>query len=405
VKAILREGLPVEEIVDGDEADVILDRTPFYAEKGGQIGDRGVLLTRDGAVFEVTDTQFVGEAIAHHGILRDGPIVAGDTVHAAVDPLWRQEIRRHHTSAHLLQRALKDALGDDVVQAGSWVGVDRMRFDFRYPAGSLSPSQKRDVTARVNAMIRDDHHLVTAIMSPAEAAASGAISMAGEKYGDKVRVVQAGPSVEFCGGTHAITTGELGLFMILSESSIGSGIRRIEAIVSKAAEAHALDQQELVASLSESLSAKPAELGERVERLQADVRDLQKALGEIKGRLAAADAATYAERAEEIGGKRVVAAVVREANAEALKHLSAAIRQRLQSGVVALAGIDDGTVSLLVTASDDLVKRGVHAGNLLKLAAPLVDGKGGGGPAQAQGGGKNAAGADAALAAIRSALT
>ena len=405
VKAILREGLPVEEIVDGDEADVILDRTPFYAEKGGQIGDRGVLLTRDGAVFEVTDTQFVSEAIAHHGILRDGPIVAGDTVHAAVDPLWRQEIRRHHTSAHLLQRALKDALGDDVVQAGSWVGVDRMRFDFRYPAGSLSPSQKRDVTARVNAMIRDDHHLVTAIMSPAEAAASGAISMAGEKYGDKVRVVQAGPSVEFCGGTHAITTGELGLFMILSESSIGSGIRRIEAIVSKAAEAHALDQQELVASLSESLSAKPAELGERIERLQADVRDLQKALGEIKGRLAAADAATYAERAEEIGGKRVVAAVVREANAEALKHLSAAIRQRLQSGVVALAGIDDGTVSLLVTASDDLVKRGVHAGNLLKLAAPLVDGKGGGGPAQAQGGGKNAAGADAALTAIRSALT
>jgi alanyl-tRNA synthetase len=404
VKAILRDGLSVDELVDGDEAEVILDRTSFYAEKGGQIGDRGVLLTADGAVFEVTDTQFVGEAIAHHGILRDGPIVAGDTMHAAVDPLWRQEIRRHHTSAHLLQRALKDALGDDVVQAGSWVGVDRMRFDFRYPAGSLSPSQKRDVVARVNAMIRDDHHLVTKIMTPAEAAASGAISMAGEKYGDKVRVVHAGPAVEFCGGTHAITTGELGLFLILSESSIGSGIRRIEAVVSKTAEAVALDQQELVSNLSESLSAKPGELGERIERLQHEVRDLQKSLGEFAGRLASVHAATYAERAEEIGGKRVVAAVIADATSDGLKHLSAAIRQRLGSGVVALAGIENGSVMLLVSASDDLVKRGVHAGNLLKLAAPFVDGKGGGGPAQAQGGGKNPGGADAALAAIRGAL-
>jgi alanyl-tRNA synthetase len=303
-----------------------------------------------------------------------------------------------------LQRALRNALGDDVVQAGSWVGVDRMRFDFRYPAGALSPSQKRDVTARVNAMIRDDHHLVTKIMTPAEAVASGAISMAGEKYGDKVRVVHAGPAVEFCGGTHAITTGELGLFLILSESSIGSGIRRIEAVVSKAAEAQALDQQELVASLSESLSAKPGELGERVERLQLEVRSLQRTLGEIKARLASADAASYAERAEDIGGKRVVTAIVPEASGEALKHLSAAIRQRLQSGVVALVGVDEGTVSLLVTVSDDLVKGGVHAGNLLRLAAPLVDGKGGGGPAQAQGGGKNPSGADAALAAIRGAL-
>jgi alanyl-tRNA synthetase len=404
VKAILHEGLPVEQIVEGDEAQVILDRTSFYAEKGGQIGDRGVLVTEDGAVFDVLDTQFAGEAIAHRGILRGGPIVAGDTVHSAVDPLWRQEIRRHHTSAHLLQRALRNALGDDVVQAGSWVGVDRMRFDFRYPAGALSPSQKRDVTARVNAMIRDDHHLVTKIMTPAEAVASGAISMAGEKYGDKVRVVHAGPAVEFCGGTHAITTGELGLFLILSESSIGSGIRRIEAVVSKAAEAQALDQQELVASLSESLSAKPGELGERVERLQLEVRSLQRTLGEIKARLASADAASYAERAEDIGGKRVVTAIVPEASGEALKHLSAAIRQRLQSGVVALVGVDEGTVSLLVTVSDDLVKGGVHAGNLLRLAAPLVDGKGGGGPAQAQGGGKNPSGADAALAAIRGAL-
>jgi len=404
VVSIVRDGLTVEEIVDGDEAQVILDRTSFYAEKGGQIGDHGVITTGDGAVFTVLDTQWLGEAIAHRGIMRGGAMVPGDVVHAAVDPLWRQEIRRHHTSAHLLQRALKDVLGDEVVQAGSWVGVDRMRFDFRSPAGALPPSQKRDVVARVNALIRDDHHLVTKIMTQAEASVSGAISMAGEKYGDRVRVVHAGPAVEFCGGTHAITTGELGMFIILSESSIGSGIRRIEAVVSKAAEAFALDQQDLIAQLSETLSSKPSELGERIERLQAEVHDLQRGLAELRARLAASDAASYVERSEEIGGKRVVAALLPEANGEALKHLSAAIRTRLSSGVIALAGVDGETVSLLVGVSDDLVKAGVHAGNLVKLAAPLVGGKGGGQATQAQGGGKNPSGAQAALAAIRGAL-
>ncbi len=404
VLSIVRAGLAVEEIVDGDEAHVVLDRTSFYAEKGGQIGDRGVITTADGALFLVLDTQLLGEAISHRGIMRGGAMLPGDVVHAAVDPLWRQEIRRHHTSAHLLQRALKDVLGDDVVQAGSWVGIDRMRFDFRSPSGALAPSQRRDVVARVNALIRDDHHLVTKIMTPAEATASGALSMAGEKYGANVRVVQAGPAVEFCGGTHAITTGELGMFMIVSESSIGSGIRRIEAVVSKAAEAYALEQQALIEQLSETLSSKPAELGERIERLQSEVRALQKALAEIKARLAAAGAASYLERAEEVGGKRLVAAVVPEADGATLKHLSDAIRARLRSGVIALAGVDGDSVSLSVSLSDDLVKEGVHAGNLVKLAAPLVGGKGGGQSAQAQGGGKNPSGAEAALAAIRDAL-
>jgi alanyl-tRNA synthetase len=408
VTSILLGNEAVDHVDDGDEAQLVLDRTSFYAEKGGQIGDRGVIerIASDGSIatFRVLDTQLIGEAIAHRGVLRGGAIAVGDRVHTAVDPGWREEIRRHHTSAHLLQRALKDVLGDEVAQAGSWVGIDRMRFDFRSPSGALSPRQKRDVVARVNAMIRDDHHQVTKIMTPAEAAASGAISMAGEKYGERVRVVHFGPAVEFCGGTHANTTGELGLFMILSESSIGSGIRRIEAVVSKAAEAFALDQQELVASLAEQLSAKPAELGERVERLQSDVRDLQKSLAEIKARLASADAAAYVERAQTIGATRLVAAVVHEASAEALKALGAAIRQRFPNGVIALAGVDGPSVSLLVTASEDATKAGIHAGNLLRAAAPLVEGKGGGQAAQAQGGGKNPAGAQAALDAIRSAL-
>ncbi|MDB5027036.1 MAG: alanine--tRNA ligase, partial [Candidatus Eremiobacteraeota bacterium] len=404
VQAILVAGAPAGEIGEGAEAQLLLDRTSFYAEKGGQVGDRGRIVTAAGAVFEVTDTQFVGEAIAHHGRVTNGAFAAGEPVHTNVYPEWREEIRRHHTSAHLLQRALRDVVGEDIVQAGSWVGVDRMRFDFRSPGGALTPQQRRAVTQRVNELIRADYHQEMRELPIDEAKATGAVTMAGEKYGDLVRVVGFGPSVEFCGGTHAHTTGELGLFVMLSESSIGSGVRRIEAIVGKAAEAYVERQQDTLATLGEALSAKPDELVERVERLQTDVRDLQKAMSEIKARLAAGDAATYAQNAEEIGGVRIVAAVVREANAEALRALGNAIRSRLRSGAVALVGTDGETASLFVSASDDAVKAGVHAGNLVKAAAPLVGGKGGGAPAQAQGGGKDPSGADAALAAIRTAL-
>jgi alanyl-tRNA synthetase len=256
----------------------------------------------------------------------------------------------------------------------------------------------------VNEIIREDHHLRTDVMTPAQAAASGAISMAGENYGELVRVVAAGPSVEFCGGTHSETTGELGLFLILSEASIGSGVRRIEAVVSKAAETYAVEQQELVAGLSEALSAKPSELAQRVDRLQSEMRDLVRSLGEIRAKLASADAQTYVDRAERIAGKALVAAVVREADPEAIKSLSGAIRSRLRSGVIALAGVENGTVSLLVTASDDLVKQGVHAGNLVKAAVAHVEGRGGGQAAAAQGGGKKTAGVEAALDAVRAAL-
>jgi alanyl-tRNA synthetase len=304
----------------------------------------------------------------------------------------------------LLQRALKDVLGDDVVQAGSWVGIDRMRFDFRWPGGALSPEQKRAIAHRVNEMIRDDSHLVTRVLPLDQARETGAIWMAGEKYGDLIRVVQAGPSIEFCGGTHSHTTGELGMFLILSEFSVGSGIRRIESCVSESAEAFVTRQSDLVSTLSSSLATTPDELGDRIAKLQREVRDLQTGLGQLKARLAAADAQTYVERAERKGERSFVGAVVHEANGEALRHLSQAIRSRLPSGVIALAGVDNGSVSLLVSASDDLVRTGVHAGNLVKLAAPLVDGKGGGQPAQAQGGGKKTDGADAALRAIRDAV-
>ncbi len=408
VVAILRDGAPVASLKSGEEGVLVLDRTSFYAERGGQIGDRGTIVvvsTGSGQPrFEVRDTQYMGEAIAHQGSVVAGEIAVGDPVRTSVLERWRREIRRHHTSAHLLQRALKDVLGDEVNQAGSWVGIDRMRFDFRWPGGALTPEQKRAVSHRVNEMIRDDAHLVTRVLPLEAAKKTGAIWMAGENYGEQIRVVQAGPSIEFCGGTHSHSTGELGMFVLLSEFSIGSGIRRIESCVSQAAEEYVGKQSDLIGTLSSALATSPEELRERVERMQRDVKDLQTALGQLRARLAASEAESYVERAERNGDRAFVGAVVREANAEALRHLSTAIRNRFKSGVVALAGIDNGTVSLLVSASDDLVSAGMHAGNLVKLAAPLVAGKGGGQAAQAQGGGSDASGAEAAVRAIRDAV-
>ncbi len=403
IVALLRGDTSIARLNAGEAGAVVLDRTSFYAERGGQIGDRGTIRCGD-AIFDVDDAQYLGEAVAHHGTLRSGTLAVGDRVETTVHEWWRREIRRHHTSAHLLQRALKDELGDDVAQAGSWVGTDRMRFDFRWPAGALTPEQRAAVARRVNVMIREDSALVTRELPIDEARKTGAVWMHGEKYGERVRVVQAGPSIEFCGGTHSHSTGELGLFVILSEFSIGSGIRRIESCVSEAAESFVQHQQELVGELAASLATTPDDVRERVAKLQREVRELQNAVGQLHARLASSDAQSYAQRAERRGERTFVGAVVPAATPEALRHLSQAIRQRLPSGVIALAGVDDGTVSLFVSASDDQVRQGVHAGNLVKLAAPFVGGKGGGQAAQAQGGGRDAQGASAAVQAIREAV-
>jgi alanyl-tRNA synthetase len=403
VVALLDGERHVETLHEGQEGTVILDSSSFYAERGGQIGDRGSIVGPSGT-FDVCDTQYLGEAIAHSGIVTSGEIADGQQVRTTVHDWWRREIRRHHTSAHLLQRALKDVLGEDVNQAGSWVGIDRMRFDFRWGGGALSPDQKRAVAHHVNEMIRADSHLETRVLALEEAKRTGAIWMAGEKYGDLIRVVTAGPSVEFCGGTHSHSTGELGMFLILSESSIGSGIRRIESCVSQAAEDHVARQSDLIGTLSSSLATSPEELGDRVGKLQRDVRDLQTALGQLKARLAATDAQAYVEKTERKGDRSFVGAIVREAGGDALRQLAAALRNRLPSGVIALIGTDGAAVSLLVSESDDLISGGIHAGNLVRAAAPLIDGKGGGQPGQGQGGGKNPAGAPAALQAIRAAV-
>jgi alanyl-tRNA synthetase len=406
LEILTEEGTPVDEAIVGERVRIVLDRSSFYAERGGQIGDHGVLFGFDDARFLVDDTQVMGDAIVHHGIVQYGTFEHGQSVHSVVDAEWRREIRRHHTSAHLLQYALREVLGSDVAQAGSWVGPERMRFDFRSPGGALTPEQRQRAAEIINSIIRDDTEVVTREVSIAEARSLGAISMAGENYGERVRVLQAGPSLEFCGGTHAHRTGELGLFILLSESSVGSGIRRIEGLVSQAAEHYVTRQQELLSKLTASLTARPEELLERIERLQSDVRERDREIGELRIKAAGGEARQLIEAGEQLGGCLYVGAHIEGAGAEELKTLTQAMKARMNAAnyILVLFGSQDQRVTLTVLAGDVAVKSGANAGALIRTAAPLIDGKGGGSAAQAQGGGTLASGIPKALSAIREAL-
>ncbi len=398
------DGAVLQEAQAGERVRVLLDKTSFYPEKGGQIGDHGRLLGPSGAML-VDDTQYLGEAIVHSGLVIRGTLCVGEQLETQVDPLWRAEIRRHHTSAHLLQYALRSVLGDEVVQAGSWVGPQRMRFDFRAPNGALSAEQKQQVSSCVNQLIRENFPVVTEELSLEEARKSGALFLAGEAYGEKVRVLRAGPSVEFCGGTHAHATGELGQFVLLSEASIGSGVRRIEALVSLAAEEYVAKQLGLLQQLGASLTVRPEEVPERVQRLQGDLRGLERELADLRQELAGQEAQGFLARAEVIGGCTFVPVQI-ERDVAGVKQLGQALRSRVQgAAVIAVAGVEAGRVTLLVLASDEAVKRGVHAGNVLKAALVHLDGKGGGGAGQAQGAGTRVSEIPAAFAAVRAGLS
>lgn len=400
---ILREdGTPVDEAIAGEKVRLILDRTSFYAERGGQIGDHGMILSRNDARFSVEDAQALGDAVVHLGSVVFGAFERGETVQTIVDEDWRREIRRHHTSAHLLQYALRKVLGPDVTQAGSWVGPERMRFDFRSPAGALTPEQKNTVVEIVNSIIRDDTDVVTEEMPATQARASGAISMAGELYGDTVRVLRAGPSLEFCGGTHAHRTGEIGFFVLLSESSIGSGIRRIEGLVSRAAERHIAKQLDLVSELAVLLTVRPEEIAQRVARLQNDVRERERELADTRARAALTHTAALWEGRQRFKGVDLCTAVLADIDAEGVKGLTTALRVKAQSApvVIALIVTSGQKVALFVTADEKATAAGAHAGNILRAALGHLGGKGGGSAQTAQGGGTLPENAAQALAAI-----
>ncbi|HZV79443.1 MAG TPA: alanine--tRNA ligase [Candidatus Binatus sp.] len=400
-----RNGAAVQHLENDEHGAIVLDQTPFYAERGGQSGDRGAIASTVSS-FDVRDTQYEDKAqrrIVHRGVVRSGAFAVGDQVDALVDPHWRREIRRHHTVTHLLQRALKEVLGDSVVQRGSAVFPERTRFDFDSPVGALSRPVRTQVTDRVNELIRSDYHVSEETMPFAAAIARGAVYMKGENYGDVVRVVSFGPSVELCGGTHVDSTGEIGHFVLLAESAIGAGIRRVEGVVSEAADRYVLSVRDRMDEVGSALSTSAEHVPEAVERLTARQRELERRIETLQAQLAAQHAGEYAAAAKEVAGVRYVALEHDDATVGA-RDLAESIQQKLPDGVVVIAAPSNGKVSLVVAAGGQAAKKGVSAKDVLAALMPHIDGKGGGNPAIAQGAGKNAAGINAALAAVPAAI-
>ncbi|HET9341623.1 MAG TPA: alanine--tRNA ligase [Candidatus Eremiobacteraceae bacterium] len=400
-------GAAVDSLDAGVEGLVVLDRTPFYAERGGQMGDRGVLAT-SGATFDVQDARYEDKShrrVVHVGKVRAGSLKTGDRVDAIVDPVWRREIRRHHSVTHLLQRALKDVAGEGVAQRGSAVFADRTRFDFDSPVGQLAKEQRAEVSSRVNDLIRSDYHVEVEEMPFAEAVTRGVVYMKGERYGDIVRVVRFGPSVELCGGTHVGSTGEIGHFILLSESAIGAGIRRVEGLASESADAYDARIRDAAEEAGSVLTATIEQLPEAVARLARERRDLEKKLAALQSQITAGRASEYIAGAKDADGVGYIA--LRTLGDEGVdgRELANSIRSKWPSGVIVIASANDGKVSLVVSSSDDVAGKGATAKSIFAALAPHIDGKGGGNATLAQGGGRNADGIDAALDSVPAAIS
>ncbi len=399
VRAILGPAGRAAALEEGQEGEILLDETPFYGEAGGQIGDRGRIESADGG-FEVYDTQKPAAGIVlHRGRVVRGRIVEGARVRAEVDEERRRATMRHHTGTHLLNAALRRFVGAEVKQAGSWVGPERLRFDFTWfeavPAETL-----RRIEEQVNLWILDDRPVRTYEMALSDVAGTDIVAVFDEKYGEIVRVVDVeGVSKELCGGTHARRTGELGLFRIESEGSVASGIRRIEALCGHVAWAAARADRERVESLSRLLSASPAEVPERVSALLMDHRELQKALRGAEAAAVQARAAELLDRAVEVRGAALVHGYVGEASPEALKQAAEMLAARRPEAVIVLAASNEGKAAFAVAVPPALVKRGLHAGRLAGAIAKLAGGGGGGRPERAQAGGRDGAKAESAVGA------
>jgi alanyl-tRNA synthetase len=406
VVAIVRDGMEYDELSGNGEAEVVLDRTPFYAEGGGQVGDRGLIREAGGGsqLFTVADTQRpVGGLIVHRGTLH-GRLRVGETVEAVVDAERRAHTMRNHTATHLLHRALRNVVGERARQAGSLVTPDYLRFDFPFDR-ALTEDEKPAIEDEVRAVIRDDRPVTVAFMPMAEAIEAGADAFFDEKYGTTVRTVRVeGYSFELCGGTHCRASGQVGGFLISGERSIGSGQRRIEAVTGAAADALVRARFETLDRVAASVGASSIEaIEDRIAGLQEELREARRRLkaGAGAGLPKPAELAATAE--ESAPGIRSVIAPISAGSLEVLKGLARDTRGALGSGVIAL-GLEGDEPQLFVTVSDDLVARGIAAGDLVRVAMPAIDGKGGGRPEMAQGRGTRADGLDEALAAIRAAL-
>lgn len=387
VTALLKNGQIVEEIGAGDEAEVIVAETPFYGEIGGQVGDTGVLMSSEGAVFAVTDTKRpLDNLITHVGKLQNGKLRKGDTVGLQVFEDTRRATEANHSGTHLLQAALKLVLGEHVKQSGSLVNADRLRFDFTH-FSKIEEEELARVEALANRMIRENVPVETAVMPLAEAVKSGATALFDEKYGATVRVVgMAGFSSELCGGTHVARTGDIGFLKIVHESAIAAGVRRLEAVTGNAAVAHVQRAEDELRKTAGLLRIGPLETADRTEKLLRRERELEKEIEVLKGKLAAKDSGGLMGRVRQINGVAVLATVVEASDVKTLRDLGDKLRDRLSSGIILLGSRADGKAMLLCLVTKDLTDR-YHAGKIIQAIAPLVGGSGGGRPDMAQAGG------------------
>ncbi len=397
VKALLVNGARAARARAGDAVEVVCDATPFYGESGGQVGDTGRISGPRGRV-AVSDAQRpVPGLIVHLGKVEEGELAVGDLVELEVDEERRDLIRANHSATHLLHHALRTRLGEHVKQAGSVVGPDGLRFDFSH-FQPLAPEELRDVETEVNALVRRNEATDTAVLELAEARKTGAMMMFGEKYGDRVRVVRLGPSKELCGGTHVRRTGDIAFFKIASEESIAAGVRRIVARTGPGAVRLAQRTEDELHRAAALLRAGAFEVAQKIEAAQVRMRELERALEEARSKAAAARSGDLVTQAREVNGVKVLAARV-EGDGDALRELADKLRSRIGQGVVALASESGGKAVLLVAVTKDLTAR-LRAGDLVREAAKLVGGKGGGKPDLAQAGGPDPTGIDGALARV-----
>ncbi len=395
----------VEALSDGDKGTIIAEKTPFYATMGGQQGDKGIIRTKDG-VFEVEDTiKLLGGKYGHVGHMTSGMIRVGEEAEFEVNAELRTKTCANHSATHLLQKALREVLGTHVEQAGSFQDSERTRFDFTHFA-ALTPEEITKVEDLVNREINEALEVRTDIMTVDEAKKTGAMALFGEKYGEKVRVVSMGDfSKEFCGGTHVKNTEDIKAFKIISESGVAAGVRRIEALTGDNLLAYYKKMEAEFEAAAKVVKATPATLAERLEHLTAELKALQSENESLKSKAAKDALGDVMDQVKEVGGVKLLATSVSGVDMNGLRDLGDQLKDKLGQGVVVLASDCDGKVNLIVMATDDAVKKGAHAGNLIKSIAGKVGGGGGGRPNMAQAGGKNPAGIPDAINEAYSALS
>ena len=401
VVALVVENEQAEEVMPGVEAIVVLDKTPFYAEMGGQVADHGVI-SADGVIFQVTDVQKnKGGKYMHTGKLTQGVLKVGDTVSASIDVKRRKAVMRAHSATHLLDKALRTVLGDHVHQAGSLVEEDRLRFDFTH-FSALTAEELAKVSAMVNEAVLEGYDIHTDVLPIEEAKKKGAIALFGEKYGDTVRVVDMGEgySVEFCGGTHLDNTAKVGVFHISSEFSVASGVRRIEATTGKASLEVMNRNQEMLFQAAAALKAKPGELREKAEQTMAEVKSLHQMVEKFKAKESAGEADRFLFGARQVGELKVLTATIADADANKLRQMGDMLRDKAPNVVAVLATVNGEKITFLAVCGKEAVAKGIKAGEIIKNVTAICGGKGGGKPDSAMGGGTDILKLDDALASI-----